>query len=124
MHFTSARHVRGALAVLIAVLVALRTIAAPVVMAAPEPGVMAICSGGQIYYVTLDGTPVDDTTPQPDPCPYHCLTLALGEIETPIPTAETEARRLALPLPQAPAISAMRARQNTPRAPPFLSETT
>ncbi|MEM8538141.1 MAG: hypothetical protein AAGF56_09795 [Pseudomonadota bacterium] len=48
--------------VAIAMVVALRVVAQPVLLSAPAPGMIAICSGGQIVYVSLkdgDGTPSD-----------------------------------------------------------------
>ena len=68
---------RGALALLLGLVLALRVIAVPFVMAAPAPGLMAICSGGEIVYVSLDtGQPVSNG-PAADPCPFFGTTAAL-----------------------------------------------
>lgn len=49
------------LARLLALLLILRVIAVPFIMAAPAPGLMAICSGGKIIYISMEtGLPVDD----------------------------------------------------------------
>lgn len=69
--------IRAVLALCLALGLALRVVAMPWVMAAPEPGVMAICAGGQIVYVSLDGTPVPDQTPQSDDCPLLGVTAAV-----------------------------------------------
>lgn len=39
---------------LTAVILAIRVVAQPVVMATPEPGMIAICANGQIVYVSLE----------------------------------------------------------------------
>jgi hypothetical protein len=109
----------GVLVMLVVCVVALRTVAAPVVVGAAEDGVMTICAGGEIYYVTLDGTPVDAPGPTSDPCPYTGMTLALPDLAVPLSASVAAARPLGHPLPQALRIKAARARQNAPRAPPF-----
>lgn len=104
---------------LVVCVVALRTVAAPVVVGAAQDGVMTICAGGEIYYVALDGTPVDTPGPTSEPCPYTGMTLAVPDLAAPLPALAATARPLGHPLPQAPRIKAARARQNAPRAPPF-----
>ena len=56
---------RGLTAAVLAVGLALRLIGAPVVLSAPEPGLIAICSGGEIYYVTMDGLATGTTSLDP-----------------------------------------------------------
>lgn len=110
---------RGGLATLLVLVVALRVVAAPVILSAPEPGLIAVCSGGEVYYVTLDGTPVDGDAPEGEPCPFHGVTLALVGVQPP---------QVILPERMAqwadwPAVSlhvqSRRARSNTARAPPL-----
>lgn len=110
---------RGGLAALLVLVVALRVVAAPVILSAPEPGLIAVCSGGEIYYVTLDGTPLDHEGPEREPCPFHGVTLALAGVQVP---------QAVRPEPVAhssdwPAVHLQvqphRARTNTARAPPL-----
>src|SRR6056297_809044 len=68
---------RGLMAVLLGLVLMLRLIAAPIVLSAPHPGLIAICSGGGVYYVTLDGEPVGGDAPEGDPCPYLGIPLGL-----------------------------------------------
>lgn len=110
----------GALAPLLAVVVALRVIAAPLVMAAPEPGLIAICSGGHIYYVSLDGTPVDPEGPQSDPCPFLGITLALAEPAPAIPAPRRGVLDLVRPAPPVASIPARPRPANPARAPPLF----
>lgn len=119
--FQLIRTPRHGLAVVLALVVALRVVAAPVLLAAPEPGMIAVCAGGQIYYVTLNGDPVEGEAHEADPCPFLGLTLALGSGVALLPAPQTVAHDAARPLPQAAAISARRLRANAPRAPPFAA---
>lgn len=116
---TWTRDARGLLAVLLALVVALRVVAAPVILSGPEPGVMAICSGGQIYYVTLDGTPVEGDAPEADPCPFMGIPLALADIADPLPSMRGAERPLGVAIPQARVAAHARPRANAARAPPF-----
>lgn len=109
----------GILAVFAALLLALRTAAAPVLVAADDPGVMTICAGGHVYYISLDGTPVDPNAPKSDPCPYNGVALALDGVDAPDLSPRPTVHAIVIPLPDALDITADRARQNTPRAPPF-----
>jgi hypothetical protein len=112
---------RGGAAVLLALILALRVAALPLVMAggAPGPGMMAICTGAEIIYVPIGGGPAE---PAPDaahdPCPAFGITAALDlpDLSVPAPTGQ-----LVTPAPRPgnrarvarPSISAHR-----PRAPP------
>jgi len=109
----------GVLTPLLAVVVALRVIAAPLVMAAPEPGLIALCSGGQIYYVTLDGTPADADTPQPDRCPFLGITLALADPGPAIPLPRRGRAEQRLPVPPVKHVPDHPVPANPARAPPL-----
>lgn len=113
------RRMGGILAPLMALAVALRVIAAPLVVAAPEPGMIAICSGGQIYYVTLDGTPVDPETAHSDPCPFLGIGLALADAAPEIEAPRRGLRDLSRPILPVAAPSAAPVKANRARAPPL-----
>src|SRR6056297_3769593 len=114
---------RGGVAVLLALVLALRVAGLPLVMAggAPGPGMMAICTGAKIIYVPIGGGPAE---PAPDaahdPCPAFGIVAALALPETaglPAP-AGRPVTLAAPPPPRAPP----RARPQTahrPRAPPL-----
>lgn len=80
---------RAIAAVLLALTLALRIIASPAVMASPAPGIMAICSGGKIVYVSMEtGLPVDESEgPASVPCPYFSITTvaAIGDAPLALP---------------------------------------
>jgi hypothetical protein len=107
------------LAALLVLVLALRVVAAPVILSAPDPGLIAVCSGGEVYYVTLDGTPVDDQAPEGEPCPFHGVPLALVGVQAP---GVMRPGRLAQAADW-PGLSIQlqirRARSNTARAPPL-----
>ncbi len=103
-----------------ALVVALRVIAAPLVMAAPEPGMIAICSGGQIYYVSLDGTPHDPETLKSDPCPFLGIGLALADPAPDIEAPKRAVLDLARPIPRLAGHPAAPGRANRARAPPLF----
>jgi len=72
---------RAGLVAVLCTFVALRVIAQPLIMAAPEPGLIALCQNGQIVYVAWDtGAPVD-AAPQPDPCPYFGVSAVIDGVE-------------------------------------------
>jgi len=76
---------RGGAAVLLALVLALRVAALPVVMAggAPGPGMMAICTGAEIIYVPIGGGPAEPAPDAPhDPCPAFGIVAALALPET------------------------------------------
>lgn len=110
---------RGGLTTLLVLVVALRVVAAPVILSAPEPGLIAICSGGEIYYVNLDGTPVDREAPEGEPCPFHGVTLALAGVQVP----QAMRPKPVAHSPDWPGVHLQvhphRARTNTARAPPL-----
>ena len=110
---------RGAFALMLALVVALRVVAAPVVLGPAEAGLIPVCAGGQIYYVTLDGTPVDADAPEGDPCPFLGIALILESTETPMPVARDVAVSKAAPMPERAIIAIAKARANTARAPPL-----
>jgi hypothetical protein len=83
---------RGGIAVLLALVLALRVMALPMVMAgnAPGPGMMAICTGSDIIYIPIGSdSPADpgEGTPH-DPCPAFGITAALDlpDLGVPAPT--------------------------------------
>jgi hypothetical protein len=65
---------RAVMALCLALVLALRVVAMPWAMAAPEPGLIAICAGGKITYISIDGTPVPDEDRQSDDCPLLGVT--------------------------------------------------
>jgi hypothetical protein len=115
------RWVRGGAAVLLALTLALRVAALPVVMAggAPGPGMMAICTGAEIIYVPIGGGPAEPAPDAHDPCPAFGITaaLALPDIGVTVPAG----RLVSLtPVPGQPArVAARPAPAHRPRAPPL-----
>ncbi|MGK7651409.1 hypothetical protein ACSQ76_02940 [Roseovarius sp. B08] len=114
---------KAALTVLLALFIAIRVVAQPTILAAPESGVMALCSGGQIVYVSMDtGQPVDtgdDTGLAADPCPFFGVTAfdinTQKQLAPPavVPTAlNVFAASATFPIPGASV-------QNAARAPPL-----
>ena len=108
-------------AALLALALALRLIAAPIIMQAPAPGLMAICSGGQIIYISMqDGQPVDpDEGPDATSCPFFSVMSVLPGAEGPLPVPVLLTHR---PVPQtekAPLRAIRAVRDNHARAPPL-----
>ncbi|KRS12564.1 hypothetical protein XM53_10760 [Roseovarius atlanticus] len=114
---------KAALTVLLALFIAIRVVAQPTILAAPEPGVMALCSGGQIVYVSMEtGLPVKndgETGLLADPCPFFGVTAFDLAVDQTRPTPLQLPGALALvqthrsrPVPGAPV-------QNAARAPPL-----
>ncbi|MDD9726888.1 hypothetical protein PVV74_15615 [Roseovarius sp. SK2] len=114
---------KAALTVLVALFIAIRVVAQPTILTAPDPGLMALCSGGQIVYVSMEtGLPVendDETGLLADSCPFFGVTaFNLGADRT-LPTPLQVPAALALfqtgtsqPVTTAPV-------QNAARAPPL-----
>lgn len=110
------------LTMLLALVVALRVVAHPMVLSAPGPGLVALCSNGKIIYVSLEtGLPVEsDTEEGSQSCPYagmsalaehgglHQLLRVIDADRTDHlwATAQIDTHRSA--------------RAHTPRAPPFF----
>lgn len=116
-------HLRIVLTMMVAFFVALRVIAQPLILAAPHPGVMAICAGGQIVYVSLDtGLPVEtETGIAADPCPLFGVT-ALTDVAAPPITAPHELSELLRGQDHAAQTVVLRMmRFDTPRAPPLFT---
>ena len=114
---------KAAMTVLVALFIAIRVVAQPTILAAPEPGVMALCSGGQIVYVSVEtGLPVeeeDETGLLVDPCPFFGVTAFNLTVDQPLPTPLQVPVTVAVvqtgaaqPVPGAPV-------QNAARAPPL-----
>ena len=114
---------KAALSVLVALFIAVRVVAQPTILAAPDPGLMALCSGGQIVYVSMEtGLPVetdDETDLLADPCPFFGVTAFNLSADQPLPTPLQVPAALPLfqtgpsqPVPAAPV-------QNAARAPPL-----
>src|SRR6056297_205129 len=115
---------RGGMAVLLALVLALRVAALPMVMAggAPGPGMMAICTGSEIIYIPIGGdSPADPVEGAAhDPCPAFGITAALDlpDFTVPAPTGRLVAlapqvgnpSRVTRPTPPA----------HRPRAPPVV----
>jgi hypothetical protein len=109
---------RGLVAVLLGLVLMLRLIAAPIVLSAPHPGLIAICSGGGVYYVTLDGEPVGGDAPESDPCPYLGIPLALAALAGPVLPPALRITRLAAPVEATSLVPGQTARAYGARAPP------
>jgi len=115
------RWARGGAVVLLALILALRVAALPVVMAggAPGPGMMAICTGAEIIYVPISGGPAE---PAPDashdPCPAFGITAALGLPGFAVPAPSGRIVSLAARQGQAARIAVRAAPAHRPRAPP------
>ncbi len=113
---------KRAMALILALTLALRIVAAPMIMAAPAPGLMAICTGGQIVYVSMeDGQPVGEDAPSIS-CPFFSITsvVALAELSIKPPQALVVVELSAAITDVAP-VGAARAADNQSRAPPLLS---
>lgn len=112
---------RATAAMLLALVVALRVVALPLVMAggAPGPGMMAICTGAEIVYIPIGGGSADPAQDHAhDPCPAFGITAALALPEPDVPLlAEAP-----VPFPSRPEhrarIAARPAAAHRPRAPP------
>lgn len=115
---------RGGLSVLLALVLALRVAALPMVMAggAPGPGMMAICTGTDIIYIPIGGdSPADpgEGTAH-DPCPAFGITAALDlpDLTVPAPSGRLVARTVR---PGHPArVTRPTAPAHQPRAPPVV----
>ena len=77
---------RSVTAVILAMVLALRVVAAPFIMASADPNLMAICAGGQIVYVSIqDGQPVDGGEgPEPEACPFFGIMSVLAGSDAPM----------------------------------------
>src|SRR6056297_26290 len=114
---------RGGMAVLLALVLALRVAALPMVMAggAPGPGMMAICTGSEIIYIPIGGdSPADpgEGTAH-DPCPAFGITAALDlpDLTVPALSGRLVAR---IVRPGHPArVTRPKAPAHQPRAPPI-----
>ena len=109
---------RGLMAVLLGLVLMLRLIAAPIVLSAPHPGLIAICSGGGVYYVTLDGEPVGGDAPEGDPCPYLGIPLALAGLAGPVLPPVARVARVTTPVDAESLVPGRIARAYGARAPP------
>ena len=114
-------HLRGVAMVMLALVLAMRLVAAPIILSAPAPGLMAICSGGQIIYISMeDGQPVGEGEgPQSTSCPFFGVMSVLPGADMPI----VPPMQLVLhDLPFAPELTftdASRFADYRPRAPPL-----
>lgn len=86
----------GLTALFLACALVLRIVAAPIILAAPEPGLMAICSGGKIIYVSMEtGQPVDpEGGPADLDCPLVIAALAVIVADAPIKAPQAVAQSL------------------------------
>ena len=113
---------RTLITVLVALLVSLRVVVQPLVLAAPEPGLMALCSGGQIVYVSIEtGQPVEtdsESATLAEPCPFYGVT-AFDLTDNPeMPHSSEFALSLEKHLHGPPAVVARLFHQNAARGPP------
>ncbi len=105
---------------LLALALILRLIAVPFIMAAPAPGLMAICSGGKIIYISMEtGLPVDENVSAAGmDCPLAAAAQVVLVTDLPrfVPERRpiaTASGLLAVVLPAAPGHP-----DHQPRAPP------
>ncbi|MDF1669513.1 MAG: hypothetical protein P1U83_07855 [Roseovarius sp.] len=119
------RHIanRQVTAMVLGFVLALRLVAAPFILSSPVPGVMAICSGGQITYISMDdGQPVQDIDGAvADPCPFFGVMSVLPGGDVPVtPPLMLEVRNV-----RGVYVTTSHAAQPDllyhPRAPPLLS---
>lgn len=82
---TRPRHISALLSLALVLVLSLRVVAAPFIMASPAPGIMAICAGGQILYISMEsGQPVeDDSEFDAEPCPFFGIMSMLAEAHPP-----------------------------------------
>lgn len=113
----------GVAATLLAFVLALRIIAAPIILSSPVPGLMAICSGGEVVYISLkDGQPVDEGEgPTGVSCPFFSVLSALPGVESHAAAPIILAARYDFPTETAPLRAPVQFRDYQPRAPPLLS---
>ncbi|MFK7939777.1 MAG: hypothetical protein AB8B82_10375 [Roseovarius sp.] len=73
------------MACVLALVLVMRLVAAPYVMASPAPGIMAICSGGEIVYISMkDGQPVEDNEEYAaEACPFFGIISVLDDTYPP-----------------------------------------
>ncbi|MHA7850702.1 hypothetical protein [Roseovarius sp.] len=109
---------RGLMAVLLGLVLMLRLIAAPIVVSAPHPDMIAICSGGGVYYVTLDGEPVGGDIPDSDPCPYLGIPLSLAGLAGPVLPPVARVARVTTPARAESLVPGQIAQAYGARAPP------
>lgn len=76
---------RQVTACVLALVLVMRLVSAPYVMASPAPGIMAICSGGEIIYISMkDGQPVEDSGEfATEACPFFGITSVLADTYPP-----------------------------------------
>lgn len=114
-----------AFTVFVALFLALRVVAQPLVLAAPEPGLMALCSGGKIVYVSIEtGQPVETDGEHglaADPCPFFGVTAFDATDHPGLPQTSQVLRSLEKSLTGQPALTPRHVRQNAARAPPVHS---
>lgn len=113
----------GLITVLLALTLAVRVISAPFILAAPAPGLMAICSGGQIVYISMkDGQPVEAEDGQTgEACPYFGVLSVLPETDVP-QVAPVPVRSHDISLEATALVTGLIASGNyRPRAPPLHS---
>ncbi len=100
---------------------ALRVVAQPLVLAAPEDGQIALCLNGQIVYVDTDtGLPLEDNEGlYTDPCPHFGVNTAL-ELTANTPAFWVSDTQHVVILPTAPALQTHQAYlPSEARAPPL-----
>ncbi|QFT91605.1 hypothetical protein FIU86_02045 [Roseovarius sp. THAF9] len=81
---------KAAFTLVLALFIAIRVVAQPTILAAPDPGLMALCSGGQIVYVSMEtGLPVendDETGLLAESCPFFGVTAFNLSADQHLPT--------------------------------------
>lgn len=76
---TRPHHFTALLSLVLVLVLSLRVAAAPFIMASPAPGIMAICAGAEIIYISMeDGQPVEDTGEfEAEACPFFGIMSML-----------------------------------------------
>ena len=100
---------------------ALRLIAAPFILASPGPGLMAICTGSEIVYISMQtGQPVGEADGHPaSACPFFGITHVVTSADLPLVAPQGLAVRIT---PQTRTALANPVRPDAdynPRAPPL-----
>lgn len=117
---------RGSI-LLLALALCLKALVGPAALAAPlAPGLVAICAGGQIIYVALEGFDLPGAAEAPapgraDPCPAFAFAAAPPPL-APAVVPIAFPRPVAALLPHRPAtVVGTALRAHPPRAPPQVS---
>ena len=110
---------RRLLGAALSLLLVFRLLLGPALLPPPAPGLVPICGGTEILYLSLDGSVEAPGGTIADPCPFHGLTAEAAEpvlpLTLPLPQRFAEQAPPAIPAP--PHLVARTGYSS--RAPPF-----